>query len=189
VLDPAEIAPETPRQIRRAEYERMVESGFFDGERVELLYGVIVQMSPHGPDHDDALDRLAQELLGRLAGRARVRVQSGFAASDGSEPEPDIAVVPPGDYALAHPDVAWLIAEVAKSSLAKDRGPKARLYAESGVGEYWVVNLVDRWIEVHTEPRDALYRSIRRCLPGDVIRLEKLDGVEVAVSNILRTKS
>ena len=186
MLDPVEIAPETPRPIGRVEYERMVECGFFEGERVELLYGIIVRMSPHGPDHDGALGRIAEQLLGALASRAKVRIQSGFAASDGSEPEPDVAVVPPGEYDDAHPSIAWLIVEVAKSSLAKDRGPKARLYAEAGVEEYWVVNLIDGLIEVHTDPRGGLYRHVRPCSHGETIRLQHFADVEIAVSTVLR---
>lgn len=164
----------------------MVELGLFEGERVELLYGVIVRMSPHGPEHDGTLGRLTEHLIRGLAGRAKVRVQSGFAASDGSEPEPDIAVVPLGDYDDEHPSAAWLIVEVAKSSLAKDMGPKARLSAESGIEEYWVVNLVDDRIEVHAGPRDGLYRHLQRCSRGDRIRLRHFPEVEIAVSDVLR---
>ena len=186
MLDPREISPETPRPIRRCEYERMVELGLFEGERVELLYGVIIRMSPHGPEHDAALDRLTELLIRSLAGRARVRVQSGFAASDGSEPEPDIAVVAPQDYDDAHPSAAWLIVEVAKSSLAKDLGPKARLFAEAGVAEYWVVNLVDARVEVHTVPRDGLYRTIQRYSRGDTIELQHFPDCKLPVSEVLR---
>lgn len=186
VVDLAEIQPDERRLIRRSEYERMVDLGLFEDERVELLYGVIVKMSPHGPEHDAPLSRLNELFVAGLRGRARIRVQSSFAASDGSEPEPDLAVVPPGDYDDAHPSTAWLVVEVAKSSLAKDRGPKARLYAESGVPEYWVVNLVDGLVEVHTLPQDGLYRQIIRYGRKDVIRSEQFADLDVAVAAILR---
>ena len=187
MLDPSEINPETPRPIARSEYDRMVEMGFFEGERVELLYGVIVRMSPHGPEHDGALNRLAEILTHALVGRARVRVQSGFAASDGSEPEPDIAVVPLADYDAEHPREAWLIVEVAKSSLAKDLGPKARLYAESGVDEYWVVDLVARRIVVYTGPENGRYLMRRDLARGEVVELRRFAEVSVAVADVLRT--
>jgi Uma2 family endonuclease len=186
VLDPSEIQPDEARPIRRSEYERMVELGLFEDERVELLYGVIVRMSPHGPEHDAPLARLTEIFVKGLSGRAQVRVQSAFAVSDGSEPEPDLAVVPRGEYDDAHPSTAWLIVEVAKSSLSKDRGPKARLYAESGIPEYWIVNLVDGLIEVYTEPRDGLYRRIARHGSEDIIRGGGTLGLEVAVSAVLR---
>ncbi len=164
----------------------MVELGLFEDEHVELLYGVIVKMSPHGPEHDAPLSRLTELFVQGVIGRAQVRVQSAFAASDGSEPEPDLAVVPPGDYDGAHPSTASLVVEVAKSSLAKDRGPKARLYAESGISEYWVVNLVDSLIEVHTEPRDGLYRRIARYGLNDVIRCTQFPDFEIPVAAILK---
>lgn len=182
----AEIQPDEQRLIRRSEYERMVDLGLFEDERVELLYGVIVKMSPHGPEHDSALSRLTVLFVRGLSDGARVRIQSAFAASDGSEPEPDLAVVPPGDYDDAHPSTAWLVVEVAKSSLVKDRGPKARLYAEAGVSEYWVVNLVDGLIEVHTAPRAGLYRTITRYGLDDVIRSERFPTLEVPVSAVLK---
>jgi Uma2 family endonuclease len=186
VLDPVEIIPETPRPTTRAEYERMVEIGLFENERVELLYGVVVRLSPHGPEHDGVLDRLTELLVQALAGRARTRIQSSFAASDGSEPEPDVAVVPRAEYDDAHPNVAWLIVEIAKSSLAKDRGPKARLYAESTVEEYWVVNLVAQTLEVFTEPTNGLYARTQVYRRGDKVRLKHFSDVEIDVTAILR---
>lgn len=185
VLDPAEIAPETPRPLSRAEYERMVELGMFEGERVELLYGTVVSMSPHGPPHDGAIDELDERLKTALGSRAKVRVQSAFVASDGSQPEPDLAVVPRRDYRSAHPEVAWLIVEVAESSLAKDRGIKARLYAESGVPEYWVVNLVDHVVEVHREPRDGAYASVSRHDASQTLALEHFPDARISLSGVL----
>ena len=75
----------------------MVELGMFEGERVELVYGVIVRMSPKGPEHESALERLTEIFVQRIAGRATVRVQSAFAASGGSEPDPDLSIVPRKD--------------------------------------------------------------------------------------------
>ncbi len=124
------------------------------------------------------------ELLVRaLAGRARVRVQNSFAASDASEP--DIAVVPPGDYRKAHPAEAWLIVEVASTSLAKDRGTKAKLYAESNVGEYWVVNLVDELVMVHTDIVGGAYARVVSHRKGETIQLLRFPDVSVAVGDVL----
>jgi Uma2 family endonuclease len=186
MLDPQEIAPERPRPIRRDEYDRMVALGLFEDERVELLYGLLVSMSPHGPPHDSTIDRLTALLVLALRDRARVRVQGAFAASDDSEPEPDVAVLPPGDYDTAHPEEAWLIIEVAESSLAKDTGPKVRLYAASNVLEYWVVNLVDRVIHVYTHPHAGQYQTVRRASRGESITLLKFPDVTVAVEDIIR---
>lgn len=186
MLDPREILPETTRPLRRAEYERLVALGVFEGERVELLYGVIVQMSPHGPPHDSVLDRLTKLFVQGVGDRARVRIQSSFAASDGSEPEPDAALVPERDYDDGHPDVAYLIVEVAESSLNKDRGVKAKLYAESNVSEYWVVNLVDRRVEVFRAPASGRYTEESIAQKGEVLRPLAFPDLAIPVDAILR---
>jgi Uma2 family endonuclease len=163
----------------------MVAAGMFEDERVELLYGMIVPMSPHGPEHDDSLSGLEERLKASLGSRAKVRVQCAFAASDESEPEPDIAVVPRRSYRDAHPSEAWLIVEVARSSARKDRGLKGRLYAESGVEEYWVVDLVERTVEVHREPRGGAYSEITTHRGGETVRLQRFPDVEVNISELL----
>ncbi|MBX3191389.1 MAG: Uma2 family endonuclease [Labilithrix sp.] len=97
MLDPMQLAPETVRPIARAEYDRMVSLGLFeDDERIELLYGVLVRMPPQDPAHSVVVQILTNRLVLALASRATVRAQLPFAASDDSEPEPDIAVVPNG---------------------------------------------------------------------------------------------
>ena len=173
------------RLIRREEYEKMVELGFFENERVELLYGVITSMSPKGAPHESAIERLNELLVKGLAGRATVRIQSSFAASDGSEPEPDVAIVPRGDYRSAHPTQAIVIMEVADSSLATDRGVKARLYAESGVEEYWVVNVRDGIVEVYGDIVSGVYTRVIPHRPGSKIALARFPDVEIAVADVL----
>lgn len=185
VLDPHDIAPETFRPLRREEYDQLVASGAFEGERVELLRGVIVRMSPHGPAHDAPLDRLTELFIRKLGSRAKVRVQSSFLAADGSEPEPDVCIVPRREYDDAHPDVAHLIIEVAGSSLQKDRTVKAALYAESGIPEYWIVNIVDRAIEVHRSPSGGRYRSVESFRAGQSIGLREFSDLTVNVDEIL----
>jgi Uma2 family endonuclease len=124
-------------------------------------------------------------LVPPLSGRAAVRIQSPFAALDLSEPEPDLALVPPGAYATAHPDRAYLIVEVAESSLSFDRGIKLRLYAACGVPEYWIVNVVEKIIEVYTEPRDGTYAKVVRYERGQSLRLPHFPDVEVRVSDVI----
>ena len=131
------------------------------------------------------IGRLTEILVVALAGRAFLRVRSSFAASESSEPQPDLAVVPRGEYDDAHPTRAFLVVEVAQSSLAEDRGAKARLYAETGVPEYWVVNLVERQIEVHTEIVDGRYARVRVARPGDTLRPVGFPDVEIRVDAVL----
>ncbi|WP_394836822.1 Uma2 family endonuclease [Pendulispora rubella] len=181
----APVLHDAVRRIRRVEYELLVEAGFFSHERVELLYGTIVCMSPKGPAHETAIAILTERLILRIRHEASVRVQSGFAASDGSEPEPDIAVVPRNDHRTAHPDKAFFLIEVADSSLLTDRTTKAQLYAECGVPEYWVVNVRDGIVEVHTEIVAGAYTRVQPYRPGSIVRPAAFPDVEIAVSDIL----
>jgi Uma2 family endonuclease len=179
------VAEALRRPLRRVEYDKLVEAGLLRDERVELLYGSIVQMSPIGAPHGGTVQRLNELLVLALHGRASVRIQSPFAASDASEPEPDVAVVPVGRYTTAHPSLAMLLIEVADSSLAVDRETKARLYAESSVPEYWVVNLVDRIIEVHTTIVRAVYTRVIPYQAGESVRLESFPDVSIAAAEVL----
>ncbi len=185
MLDLRELAPETARPIRRVEYDKLVELGLFEDERVELLEGIIVQMSPQGAPHASTIDRLNELFVLALHGRARVRVQGSFAASDISEPEPDVSVLPLGDYDREHPQHALLLVEVAESSLKKDRGVKAKLYGRVGVPEYWIVNLPDRVVEVLTDPNEQGYAQHRVHRPGERITLARFADVSIAVDDVL----
>ena len=117
--------------------------------------------------------------------RAEVRSQSPLAASDESEPEPDVAVLPPGAYLDDHPRAAHLVVEVADSSRAKDLGVKARLYAEMGVPDYWVVDLARRELVVHRDPAPDRYREVRTLGAGDAIALLAFPEVTVRIADIL----
>ena len=160
----------------------MVQLGFFEDEAVELLEGTVVHMSPHGPARDSTIQRLVRILMAAAGTRGDVRIQSAFAASDGSQPEPDAAVVDAGDYDDAHPSTAWLIVEVSETSLQRDRVVKSEIYARSGVPEYWIVNLVDRTIEVATDPTAGRMKTARR---GERFYSEAL-GCDVEVDAIVR---
>jgi Uma2 family endonuclease len=182
----SDLAPERVRPLRRVEFERLVEAGAFEDERIELLDGAIVEMSPHGPPHAAAITRLTKLLVIGVGDRAEVRAQLSFAASDISEPEPDFAVVPKGAYREAHPATALLLVEVSATSLNKDRKLKASIYARAGVPEYWIVNVAETCVERHTVPRDGSYAKIEVVRPGESIRLELLDAVEIPVAEIFR---
>jgi Uma2 family endonuclease len=182
----ASLAPEHRRPLRRVEYDRLVALGTFDGERVELIVGELRRMSPIGAPHASTVDRLNRLLTKALDDQALVRIQGSFAADDLSEPEPDVALYPFADYDDGHPQVAHLIIEVADSSLRYDREQKAQLYAECGVPEYWIVNLLDRVVEVHREPRDGRYQDLRVHAKGECLRLLSFPEVELAIDDFLR---
>jgi Uma2 family endonuclease len=150
------------RRWSREDYERMVEEGFFrPDERVELVDGVIYEMSPQSVRHAVAV-RLARQLLGRIFSSGfDFLVQMPMALGEDGEPEPDIAVVPgdPRDHLTSHPRTALLILEVAETSLQHDRERKAGLYAKAGIPEYWILMLGSRQLEVLRDPVAGVYRS------------------------------
>ncbi len=173
------------RPLRRAEYEQLVSLGAFENERIELLEGALVEMSPVGASHCAAVQELTLVLVPAVAGRATVRIQMPFAALDASEPEPDVAIVPLGTYREAHPSRAHLIIEVAESSLRRDRGVKQRIYAQARVPEYWVVNLEERSIDVFTSPTSDGYASVARVEHGASVTPGSYPDVSVAVARIV----
>ena len=179
------VDPRLVRGLKRSEYDKLAELGAFDDERVELLYGMVVAMNPKGPPHEGTLQCLNRLISHAFYDHAEVRIAAPFAASDGSEPEPDVAVVPPGKYTQEHPHEAYLVVEVSQSSLAMDLGTKARLYAECGVPEYWVVNLEGERVDVHTEVVRGAYARVTPYGRGEAIALPRLASVTVRVDDIL----
>lgn len=174
-----------------SEYHRMAEAGILgEDSRVELIRGQIVDMAPVGAPHIGMVNRLTRILASLLAGRGLLSVQNPVRLDDGSEPEPDLAVLKPrgDDYATAGPTAAdvLLLIEVADSSLDDDRGVKGALYAESGIADYWIVNLIDGVIEVHRQPEGGRYLRTRRIRSGDVLDILALPGIHVAAADVLR---
>ena len=187
-------APLTLRRWTRAEYDRIVDLGVLDGEPVELIGGHLVVAEPHGSYHASTLGAAGDALRAALPPGWLLRVQLPVALDDESEPEPDLALVPGewAEYRTAHPSCPTLVVEVAESSLAFDRGEKGSLYARGGIRDYWIVNLVDRVLEVYRDPEpDATalygwrYRSVQRVLRDAVVSPLELPSVRVAVAALL----
>jgi Uma2 family endonuclease len=142
------------RRWTRVEYDRLIETGFFNpGDKLELLGGQLCVSEPQNSPHARAISLGLEAIQRALAPGWHVRVQLPIALDDESEPEPDLAVVSggPRDY-TDHPSRPALVVEVADSSLALDRKHKGSLYARARLPEYWIVNLVDRVLEVYREP-------------------------------------
>jgi Uma2 family endonuclease len=158
------------RRWTREEYDRLVATGMFaPGERVELVDGEILQMTPQGSVHATVI-QLLQEKLRKVFGPAfSIRPQLPIALAPDSEPEPDLAVVPgnPLAYWDAHPASALLLVEVSDTTLEHDRRRKGALYARRGIQDYWIVNLIDHCVEVYREPRRGAYRSCQRFIAGE----------------------
>lgn len=162
----------------------MVDVGIFRDHRLELLHGRLVEMSPQRASHASTVQRLTQVLVLALNGRAEVRVQLPLAATEDSEPEPDIAVVAPGDYDEAHPSHAFVVIEVADTSLDDDRELKRPIYEAAEVPEYWIVNLRDRRLEIY-RPKEARPQLV---LPGERIALAGFNDIHLAVDDILPSR-
>jgi len=142
-----------PRTWSRQEYHQMAELGWFEGQRVELVEGEVIVMSPQNFGHSRTVDHIAKLLHAEIGNRFWVRSQLPLKLPDGSELEPDVSVVAgqPGDYA-DHPTTALLVIEVSDTTLAFDRTRKAKLYAAAGIPHYWIASLRDRTIEMMSEP-------------------------------------
>jgi Uma2 family endonuclease len=143
------------RRFTRVEYERLIDLGVFQpGEAIELIGGELMVAEPQGAPHYTAIRKTARALEAAFGRGWEVRTEGPIGLDDDSEPEPDVAVVPgaPDDYARAHPSRPVLTVEVAESSLALDRQHKGSLYARAGLLDYWVLNLIDRLLEVYREP-------------------------------------
>jgi Uma2 family endonuclease len=182
-LDDEQAGP--VRRFTRAEYDRLVAAGWFEDERIELLDGVLFEMAPIDPAHSYAGDRLRTLLERGIAGRAFIKSGTPFAASDISEPQPDLFVVPEGEYWSDHPPHAFLVVEVSRSSLRRDRGRKARIYSAAAVDEYWIVNHIDRVVEIYRDPGEGGWRTVLVARPGERIAPLAFPDAFVEVSAIV----
>jgi Uma2 family endonuclease len=182
------------RRFKRVEYERLAEVGLFcPGEKLELIDGLLLVREPHGTPHATAIT-LGLEALRAVFGAGWVaRIQLPIALDEDSEPEPDLVIVrgEARDFSRAHPSSVALVVEVADSSLSFDRSDKASLYARAGVADYWIVNLIDRIVEVHRDPQPApaafgwRYGSVRFARPGDSVTPLALPSAALRVVDLL----
>ena len=171
------------------EYHRMAEAHILtDEDKVELLHGEIIEMSPIGSEHSACVKRLNAFFNQLLVEKAIVSVQDPIQLPSLSEPEPDIALLHPrlNFYADAHPlpkDV-FLVIEVADSSLLKDRQVKLPIYASAGIPEYWIINLEQKRVEAYRHPRDNQYLSQTISEIGEKVHLAAF-GVDIACDQLL----
>ena len=187
-------SPLTLRRWTRAEYERLVDLGVFEREPIELIGGQLVVAEPQGAYHFSAIGAAADALRAGLPQGWLVRTQGPVSLDEDSEPEPDLAVVPGrhADYRHAHPARPALVVEVAESSLAFDRRDKGSLYARARIEDYWIVNLVDRVLEVYREPGPDpsavygwRYRSVTTLTPPATVALLAFASSQIRVADLL----
>src|SRR3989449_7061646 len=148
-------SPARTRRWTRVEYERLIDIGVFRAdEPLELLGGELIVSEPQNSAHYTAIGLVEDALRAALEPGWLVRSQGPIALDDESEPEPDVAVTRGArrSYSRQHPSRPALVVEVAESSLAFYREHKGSLYARAGLDDYWIVNLVDRVLEVYRRP-------------------------------------
>lgn len=174
------------RRITRREYDLMVERGILEeDEKIELLRGQIVPMSPIGSRHTKLVIWLNARLIRALDPSYEVRPGCPFAADEWSEPEPDLAVRKADDRP-DHPDKLLLVIEVSDSSLRKDRGIKQAIYAAAGVPEYWIFDVQHDLVEVYTKPRGEAYEQLQTLRAGDVLRPTTVPELVIAIDELPR---
>lgn len=184
-----QVEPEVARRRFTADdLLRMGEAGILgERERVELIEGEIVEMSPIGEPHARCVDRLAAFLIRRLPDEVMVRVQGPVRLSEITEPLPDLAVIVEDRDTTARP---WsvhtpLVIEVAVTSLSYDRDVKVPLYARHGHSEVWIVDVTGATVERYSEPAETGYRRVDRFGGGDVVESRALPGLSVSVDEML----
>ena len=180
------------RRLTVEDYHRMGELGIIDPEeRVELIEGQIIEKPVKGTPHSAAVKRTEKLLENRLGERVLVRLQDPVRLNNYSEPEPDIAVViPDPSYYEDHhptPDEVYLIIEVADTMLRNDIEFKARVYAQSGIADYWVLDVNNRQLYVFREPSDRGYQSEALLADDATIACLAFPEEAITISQMLAT--
>ena len=189
------VAMPSLRRFSRAEYVKMAEGGIFaPGEHTELIEGEIFEMSPQKSSHATTVMIVADALRSVFTRGYVVRTQVPLDLNEISEPEPDVIIVSgtQRDYKDAHPTTALLVVEVSDTTLAYDRNYKASLYAKAGIADYWIVNLMQRRLEVYRAPKpiaDMLfgygYGQIMYYMEGDEVTPLAAPQSKIAVTELL----
>ncbi|MEA5550408.1 Uma2 family endonuclease [Anabaena cylindrica UHCC 0172] len=184
----------TAKRFTIAEYHRLVELGFFrEDERVELIKGEIIQMAAKGKSHSTFNRRLIRELTQLIGNRATLQNQDPISIPPNSEPEPDLAILRnrADDYFIDHPtpsDILLLI-EISNSTLKYDQEIKLPLYAEAGISDYWIFNLINNRLECYSEPyQDSQgifdYRRKLILLPNEFVKLPSFPDLVLDLSKV-----
>lgn len=185
-----------PYRWTREQYYALFERGVLheDAARVQLIEGELYEMPPQNPPHAGHITVAGDVVRSAFGPEYHVRTQLPLALGPGSEPEPDIAVAlgSSRDYLTEHPKSAALVVEVADTSREFDRQRKGSMYARYAILDYWVLNVVDRRLEVYrdpgpdaTAPYGYAYRTRTVLVPGDTVSLLLRPQAMVAVADLL----
>src|ERR1700722_7864846 len=192
MLEMSQVAS-NPIRFTVAEYERMSDAGIFDGRRVELIAGRIVKMPPQKNPHRWAISKINTLLVRAITDKEWLVIEGTLFLGGDSAPEPafHLCDVPGGtpDEKLPRP---ILVIEVSDSTYKRDSGSKLRLYARAGIEDYWIVNLLERRVEVYRQPKNPTekkagwrYGSVQLLVPGQTVSMLKRPSVSFAVGQLL----
>ncbi len=182
------------RRFSKSEYYRMGELGFFRGQRVELLEGQIMVLSPQNAQHYSAIRRVMDVQGQHFGAGYEMRMQGPIDFGQTTEPAPDIAVVlgHRDDFTQAHPTSAVLIVEISDTTVSYDRRRKGSLYARAAVPDYWIINLKRGWLEEYRAPVPDVtwhyghrYSSRADLLPGAAVTPLALPGMSIPVIELV----
>lgn len=178
------------KQFTVSEYYRMAEAGIIsEDDRVELIQGEVIKMSPTCSLHAACVDRLMEFFVQQSKGAYNVRGQNPLRIDKFTEPEPDIMLLKRRNdfYAHHHPEPAdvLLVIEVADTSPDYDRNIKAPLYARAGIPEMWLVDLTGETVEISAKPQKGAYKTIQKAKRGEILTPQQIAALSISVDAIL----
>ena len=173
-----------------ADYLQMEKAGILrEDDRIELVRGEFLRMSPTGPSHNAAVARATKALVHAVGDNAIVWIQNSAQLDDNTAPQPDVLLLKPREdfYAssLPRPQDILLVVEIAESSLAYDRKIKSQLYAEAQIPEYWISDIPSDRLLAFSDPRGKAYRILRQHASGERLAPQRLPGCQLAVDALL----
>ncbi|MEH2252177.1 Uma2 family endonuclease [Nostoc sp.] len=177
------------RKFTVEQYHKMIESGILtEDDRVQLIRGEIIEMSPIGTKHAACVKCLNKLLSSKLRDRILIAIQDPVVLDNNSEPQPDVALLKPRDdfYATAHPQPQdiFLLIEVSDSTVMYDREEKIPLYAEANIIEVWLVDINEQIVEVYQQPTAAGYQLMQKFTCGQTLSIPAFPDVNITVNEI-----
>ncbi|MBN8560295.1 MAG: Uma2 family endonuclease [Leptolyngbya sp. UWPOB_LEPTO1] len=184
----------TLKRFTIEEYHRLIKLGFFqEDDRIELIWGQLIHKIQKSTAHSACNTRLTRQLIDLLEDQATIQNQSPITLANNSEPEPDLAIVQnrPDDYLSGHPrpEDILLVIEISDLSLTYDQETKLEMYAEDNIQNYWIFNLLDRVLEMYSEPyrksdSEFGYRLKRIALPNERVKLPQFSELDLDLSSL-----
>ncbi|AVZ31193.1 Uma2 family endonuclease [Nodularia spumigena CS-584] len=178
------------RKFTVQQYHQMLESGILrEDDRVELIRGEIIEMSPIGTKHAACVKCLNKLLYSKLGDRVLIAIQDPIILTNKSEPQPDVALLKPRDdfYETAHPQPQdiFLLIEVADSTVMYDREEKIPLYAEAKIMEVWLIDINAQIVEVYQQPTAAGYQVMQKFTCGQSLSITAFPDVNITINEII----